>query len=47
MLFGEGPTIAESFRDPYRGADGYVIRQFLQPLKTTNDSGRKITGVSA
>ena len=47
MLLGEGPTIAESFRDPYRGADGYVIRQFLQPLKTTNDSGRKITGVSA
>ena len=47
MLLGEGPTIAESFRDPYRGADGYVIRQFLQPLKTTNDAGRKITGVSA
>ena len=47
MLLGEGPTIAESFRDPYRGADGYVIRQFLQPKKTTNDAGRKITGVSA
>ena len=47
MLLGEGPTIAESFRDPYRGADGYVIRQFLQPLKTTNDAGRKITGASA
>ena len=47
MLLGEGPTIAESFRDPYRGADGYVIRQFLQPLKTTNDAGRVLTGVSA
>ena len=47
MLLGEGPTIAESFRDPYRGADGYIIRQFLQPLKTTNDAGRKITGVSS
>jgi len=47
MLLGEGATIAESFRDTYRGADGYVIRQFLQPLKTTNDAGRKITGVSA
>ena len=47
MLLGEGATIAESFRDSYRGADGYVIRQFLQPLKTTNDAGRKITGVSA
>jgi hypothetical protein len=47
MLLGEGATIAESFRDPYRSADGYIIRQFLQPLKTTNDAGRKITGVSA
>ena len=47
MLLGEGPPIAESFRDPYRGADGYVIRQFLQPLKTTNDAGRVLTGVSA
>ena len=47
MLLGEGATIAESFRDSYRGADGYVIRQFLQPLKTTNDAGRKLTGVSA
>lgn len=47
MLLGDGPTVAEAFRDPYRGADGYVIRQFLQPLKTTNDAGRKLTGVSA
>jgi len=47
MLLGEGPTVAEAFRDPYRAADGYVLRQFLQPLKTTNDSGRKLTGVSA
>jgi len=47
MLLGEGATVAEAFRDPYRGADGYVIRQFLQPLKTTNDAGRKMTGVSA
>ena len=47
MLLGEGATVAEAFRDPFRGADGYVIRQFLQPLKTTNDAGRKMTGVSA
>ena len=47
VLLGEGATVAEAFRDPYRGADGYVIRQFLQPLKTTNDAGRKMTGVSA
>lgn len=46
-LLGEGATIAESFRDPYRGADGYIIRQFLQPKVTTSDIGVKITGVSA
>tara|TARA_B100000029_G_scaffold485114_1_gene538063 strand:+ start:100 stop:1134 length:1035 start_codon:yes stop_codon:yes gene_type:complete len=47
MLLGEGPTVAEQFRDPHRGADGWVIRQWLQPKKTTNDAGRKLTGVSA
>ena len=47
MLLGEGPTVAEAYRDPHRGADGWVIRQWLQPLKTTNDAGRKMTGVSA
>ena len=47
VLLGEGPTVAEQFRDPHRGADGWVIRQWLQPLKTTNDAGRKITGASS
>ena len=47
MLLGEGPTVAEQYRDPHRGSDGWVIRQWLQPKKTTNDAGRKLTGVTA
>ena len=45
MLMGEGPTIAEAFRNPLQGADGWVIRQWLHPLKVTNDGGRKMTSV--
>ncbi len=47
MLLGEGPTVAEQFRDPHRGADGWVIRQWLHPLLTTSDGAREITGVTA
>jgi len=47
FLLGEGPTVAEQYRDPHRGADGYVIRQWLQPKKVTADGSRKMTGVSA
>ena len=46
MLLGEGPTVAEQFRDPHRGADGWVIRQWMHPLLTTSDGAREITGVS-
>ena len=42
MLLGEGPTTAEAFRNPLQGADGWVIRQWLHPLKVTNDGGRKL-----
>ncbi|KKM79792.1 hypothetical protein LCGC14_1346340 [marine sediment metagenome] len=47
LLLGEGPTTAEAFRNPLQSADGWVIRQWLHPLKTTNDAGRKMTSVSA
>ena len=47
MLLGEGPTTAEAFRNPLQSADGWVIRQWLHPLKTTNDAGRTMTGVTA
>jgi len=44
MLLGEGPTVAEQYRNPRAGANGYIIRQWAQPLHTTNNGGRKITG---
>lgn len=47
LLLGEGPTVAEAFRNPLQSADGWVIRQWLHPLKVTNDGGRKMTSVSA
>lgn len=47
MLLGEGPTVAEQYRNVNAGANGYIIRQFLQPLKVTNNAGRKMTSVSA
>lgn len=47
MLLGEGPTIAEAFRNPLQGADGWVIRQWLHPLKVTADGSREMTSVSA
>ena len=46
VILGEGPTTAEAFRNPLQSADGWVIRQWLHPLKVTNDSGRKLTSVS-
>ena len=45
MLLGEGPTTAEAFRNPLQSADGWVIRQWLHPLKVTNDGGRKLTSL--
>lgn len=47
MLLGEGPTVAEQYRDPYRGADGWVIRQWMHPLLATANGSRKITGAYA
>ncbi len=47
MLLGEGPTVAEAFRNPLQSADGWVIRQWLHPLKVTNDGGRELTTLVA
>ena len=47
VILGEGPTTAEAFRNPLQSADGWVIRQWLHPLKVTNDAGRKLTTASA
>lgn len=47
MLMGEGPTVAEQYRDPHRGADGWVIRQWIHPLLATANGSREITGAYA
>jgi hypothetical protein len=47
MLLGEGPMVAEQFRNPLQSADGWVIRQWLHPLLVSADGSRKMTGVSA
>lgn len=47
MLLGEGPMVAEQFRNPLQSADGWVIRQWLHPLKVTIDGSREMTSVSA
>jgi hypothetical protein len=47
MLFGEGPTVAEQYRNAAAGYNGWIIRQWGQPLLADAKSGRKLTGVSA
>lgn len=47
MLLGEGPMVAEQFRNPLQSADGWVIRQWLHPLLVSADGSRKMTGCSA
>ena len=47
MLLGEGPTTAEAFRNPLQSADGWVIRQWLEPNLATLDGSRDMTSVSA
>jgi len=44
VLMGEGPIIADQYRDYERDATVWKIRQYIQFKKTTNDAGRKITG---
>lgn len=46
-MLGEGPTVAEQYRNPQAGFDGYVIRQWMQPLLTSSSAGIKMTSVSA
>lgn len=47
VLLGQGPTVAESYRDPHRGADGYVIRQWVDPLITTGDATELINSLQS
>jgi hypothetical protein len=45
FLLGEGPTVIEQGRDIEKGMDKYIIRQWVQPLLTTNNSGTIMTNL--
>ena len=47
IMFGDGPTVAEQYRNAAAGYNGWIIRQWGQPLKVDDAAGRKITGASA
>lgn len=47
VLLGEGPTVAEAYREARAGFNGYTIRQWLEPKKADNIYGRTMTSVSA
>ncbi|MEM3121180.1 MAG: hypothetical protein QXT78_02280 [Candidatus Nitrosocaldus sp.] len=42
FLLGEGPTVVEEARDHDRGLDKYIIRQWVQPLKTAGEAGIRL-----
>ncbi len=45
FLLGEGPTVIEQGRDIEKGMDKYIIRQWVQPLLTTKNSGIIMTNL--
>jgi len=47
VMFGNGPTVAEQYRNAAAGYNGWIIRQWGQPLKIDDAAGRKLTAVSA
>jgi hypothetical protein len=42
MVFGEGPLMAEGYRDSKRGGSGYEIRQWLEPKVVIQDALSKL-----
>lgn len=46
VAFGEGPVVAEEYRQPKAFRSGFAIAKFIQPLKTSNNFGRTMTSVS-
>lgn len=48
MMLGEGPTVAEQYRNVAAGYNAWIIRQWLEPKNLdTSNGGRTITGVQA
>lgn len=46
IALGQGAMIAEEYRQPKAFKSGYVVAQFMQPLKISNNYGRTMTGVA-
>lgn len=42
LILGQGPTMAEQYRDAKRGCDGYLIRQWLEPKVVIDEALSKI-----
>ena len=47
FVHADGPTEAEQFRLPMRGADVYLIRHWNQPYQAVSTAAIKLTGVHA
>lgn len=47
VVLGEGPTVAEQYRNSTAGYNGWIIRQWNDILKVDDNAGEKLTGVSA
>jgi len=46
ILLLQGPVVAKQFDNPKSLVDGYVIAEFMQALKTSNNLGRTMTSVN-
>lgn len=46
IALGEGAMVAEEYRQPKAFKSGYVVAQFMQPLKISNNYGRTMTSVN-
>ena len=47
MLFGEGPTVAEQYRNAAVGYNAWIIRQWLEPVMADTKAGKVMTGVAS
>ncbi len=46
IALGEGPMVAEEYRQPKAFKTGYAVAMFMQPLKISNNYGRTMTSVN-
>lgn len=46
VLLGQGPLVAMEYENAKSLSNGYVVAEFLQPLKVSNNFGRTMTSVA-